>query len=447
MKAYFIRRLLLIPPTLIGITLLVFVVTRFMPGGPMERDLQAAAQKGSDGGRSKSDRSAGNGLSEEQLEELEERYGYDKPILYAYLQWLGLLPREAEITKGEFGGEAEERIGGALDAENTVLLVLRGDGRLVKVTRSGEQIDSAVFVESNTPVATEGWQLRYENETTRQERFTRRNGSDQKVPGYPPRVVVYKVKFAGVLQGDFGNSFTYGDKVTTMMASRVPVAVYFGLLSAMITYGVCLPLGILKAIRHRTFVDSLSSVLIFVGYAIPGFALGALMLVHLGARHGWFPMFGLTSPEFPEMSSWDQLKDLAHHTVLPLICYVAGGFAFLTMLMKNSLMENMAADYVRTAVSKGVGFGGAVFGHAFRNSFIPIATSLGHLITVFVGGSMLIEQVFDIQGFGLLQYHAVIDRDVPLIMGTLSIAALLMLLGNVLSDLIVAMVDPRIKFN
>jgi microcin C transport system permease protein len=158
-------------------------------------------------------------------------------------------------------------------------------------------------------------------------------------------------------------------------------------------------------------------------------------------------MFGLTSPEFPEMNSWDQLKDLAHHTVLPLICYVAGGFAFLTMLMKNSLMENMAADYVRTAVSKGVGFGGAVFGHAFRNSFIPIATSLGHLITVFVGGSMLIEQVFDIQGFGLLQYHAVIDRDVPLIMGTLSIAALLMLLGNVLSDLIVAMVDPRIKFN
>jgi microcin C transport system permease protein len=115
--------------------------------------------------------------------------------------------------------------------------------------------------------------------------------------------------------------------------------------------------------------------------------------------------------------------------------------------MKNSLMDNMAADYVRTAVAKGVGFRGAVFGHAFRNSFIPIATSLGHLISVFVGGSMLIEQVFDIQGFGLLQYNAVIDRDVPLIMGTLTIAAFLMLLGNVLSDIIVAMVDPRIKFN
>ena len=446
MKAYFIRRLLLIPPTLIGITLLVFVVTRFMPGGPMERELQRMATQGADGGRSKADRT-GSGLSEDQLEELEEQFGYDKSIPHAYLQWLGVLPREAEISKGEFGGEAEERIGGAVDAENTVLLVLRVDGRLVSITRRGEKISSAVFVETGKPIADDGWKIRYESEADRKDRFSRRNGSDQDVPGYPPRAVVYKVKFAGVLQGDFGSSHTYGDRVTSMMASRVPVAAYFGLLSTLIVYGVCLPLGILKAIRHRTFVDSASSVLIFIGYAIPGFALGALMLVHLGARHGWFPLFGLTSPDFPDMTSWDQLKDLAHHTVLPLICYVAGGFAFLTLLMKNSLMDNMAADYVRTAVAKGVGFRGAVFGHAFRNSFIPIATSLGHLISVFVGGSMLIEQVFDIQGFGLLQYNAVIDRDVPLIMGTLTIAAFLMLLGNVLSDIIVAMVDPRIKFN
>src|SRR5690606_33549396 len=128
-----------------------------------------------------------------------------------------------------------------------------------------------------------------------------------------------------------------------------------------------------------------------------------------------------------------------HHTVLPLLCYVIGSFAYLTMLTKNNLMDNLAADYVRTAVAKGVGFRKAVFGHALRNSMIPVATSLGNLITIFIGGSMLIETVFDIQGFGLLQYQSVIARDVPVIMGTLTVAAFLMLVGHVLSDFIVAM--------
>ena len=159
-----------------------------------------------------------------------------------------------------------------------------------------------------------------------------------------------------------------------------------------------------------------------------------------------FPLFGLTSPDFDQLDDWSKVKDIAHHTVLPLICYMVGSFAMLTMLTKNNLMDNLAADYVRTAVAKGVSFRKAVFGHAFRNSMIPVATSLGSLVEIFIGGSMLIESVFDIQGFGLLQYQSVIARDVPLIMGTLTSAAFLMLIGNVLSDLIVAMVDPRIKF-
>ena len=117
------------------------------------------------------------------------------------------------------------------------------------------------------------------------------------------------------------------------------------------------------------------------------------------------------------------------------------------MMMKNNLMDNLAADYVRTAVSKGVSFRWAVFKHAFRNSFIPIATSLGGLVTIFVSGSMLVETVFDIQGFGLLQFQAIMDRDNSVIMGTLTIAAFLMLIGNILSDIIVAMIDPRIKFH
>ena len=158
-------------------------------------------------------------------------------------------------------------------------------------------------------------------------------------------------------------------------------------------------------------------------------------------------MFGLTSPEFETLSLGEKVKDLVHHTILPLICYVVGGFAWLTMMMKNNLMDNLAADYVRTAVAKGVKFRRAVFNHAFRNSIIPIASTLGQLIVLLVGGSILIETVFDIQGFGLLQFQALLGRDPPVIMGTLTIGAFLLVVGNILSDLIVAMIDPRVKFH
>ena len=445
MKSYFLRRLLLMIPTMLGITLLVFTITRFVPGGPMDRVLQQAAE-GKKGSSSRTSNSQG-GLREEQLEELEEQYGLDKPTLVAYGQWLGALPKEVSVSKAEFRIQSDEKIGGELDGEKIAPVVLKGDGRMVHVTRDGDKVASAVFEDGGKPIESEGWKVRYETEKDRQERYLRRNASADKAPGYQPRVVVYQESFAGVLQGDLGRSLIHSHPVHPMTGERMPVAVYFGLLTALITYAVSLPLGVLKALKHRTFVDSASSVLIFIGYSIPGFALGAILLVHLGARANLFPLFGLTSADFDQMAPWDKVKDLAHHTVLPLICYVISSFAMLTMLTKNSLMDNLAADYVRTAVAKGAGFRRAVFKHAFRNSMIPIATSLGDLIMIFVGGSMLIETVFDIQGFGLLQYQSVLDRDVPVVMGTLTIAAFLMLLGNIISDFAVAMVDPRIKFD
>ncbi len=446
MKSYFLRRLLLIPPTLVGITLLVFMVTRFVPGGPMDRMLQEAARGADQGGKRASSSQSQGGMTDEQLEELEEQYGLDKPVLVAYLQWLGLAPRETRISKGEFGDRGDEKISGAVDPETTTTIVLRGDGRAVKVTRANGAISSAVFQETGQPIADEGWKFRYETETDRQDRYHRRNTGSEDAPSYRPRAVAYQTRFAGMLEGDLGRSQIYNEPVGQMILGRMPIAAYFGFLTAIITYSVCLPLGVLKALKHRTFIDTSSSVLIFLGYSIPGFALGAILLVQLGARMSLFPLFGLTSPEFDQMGDWDKIKDLAHHTVLPLICYVIGSFAMLTMLTKNSLMDNLAADYVRTAMAKGTSFPRAVFGHAFRNSMIPIATSLGTLVTIFISGSMLIETVFDIQGFGLLQYQSVLQRDVPVIMGTLTIAAFLMLLGQVLSDLAVAMVDPRIKF-
>ena len=446
MKSYFLRRLLLIPPTLVGITLLVFTITRFVPGGPMDRMLQEAARGADQGGKRSSTSQGGGGMSEEQMEELEEQYGLNKPVLVAYCQWLGIVPREVWISKAEFTDRGEETIGGGKDSENTTDVVLRGDGRAVRVKRDGDAVVSAVFTETGKPVDQEGWKVRYETNADRKARFMRRNPGEKSAPDYVPRAVIYQTRISGLLQGNLGRSMVYNDPVHEMILARMPIAMYFGLLTAFLTYAVCLPLGVLKVLKHRTFIDSATSVLIFFGYSIPGFALGAILLVHLGARMGWFPLFGLTSPDFDDLSNADKLKDLAHHTVLPLICYMVGSFAMLTMMTKNNLMDNLAADYVRTAVAKGAGFRKAVFGHAFRNSMIPIATSLGDLVTIFVGGSMLIETVFDIQGFGLLQYQSVIERDVPVIMGTLTIAAFLMLIGHVISDFIVAMVDPRIKF-
>jgi microcin C transport system permease protein len=445
-KSYFLRRLLLIPPTLLGITLLVFTITRFVPGGPMDQKLQEAARGGEQGGKRTAASQAQGGQSEEQLEELEEQYGLDKPVLPAYGQWLGVIPREARISKGEFSGRGDETIGGGDDPENTAEVVLRGDGRLVRVKREGDKVLSALFADSGKPIDGEGWKVRYETGADRQQRFKRRNPDSATTPEYPPRAVIYQTRFSGLLQGNLGRSTVYNDPVHEMIFSRMPVAAYFGLLTAIITYAVCLPLGVLKALKHRTFIDSSTSVLIFLGYSIPGFALGAILIVHLGARMNLFPLFGLTSPDFDQLDTFGKIKDLAHHTVLPLVCYIVGSFAMLTMLTKNNLMDHLAADYVRTAMAKGASFRKAVFGHAFRNSMIPIATSLGDLVTIFIGGSMLIETVFDIQGFGLLQYQSVIARDVPVIMGTLTIAALLMLIGHVISDFIVAMVDPRIKF-
>jgi len=147
------------------------------------------------------------------------------------------------------------------------------------------------------------------------------------------------------------------------------------------------------------------------------------------------------------LSPWGKVVDLVQHSVLPLICYLVGSFALVTLLLKNHLMDNLAADYIRTAIAKGVSFRKAVTGHAMRNSMIPIATTFGQNITLLVSGSFLVETVFDIDGFGLLGLNAIVDRDYPVVMGVVLLASVLLLIGNIISDILVALVDPRIRFN
>ncbi len=442
MRKYIMRRLMLMPITLIGITFLVFCLTRMVPGGPVERMLQEQSIGALAG--EKAVQQPTDNVSQEDLERLEELFNLHEPIWKAYLQWLGILPQAVEITKGEFNDEGRATLTLTDKKGKSFLLELEHDGaELITINQERSRFKR--------------WHLDLESPHARAHKIAARSGrtateAELNALAQSPacrhwRAVASRRAFRGLLQGHLGLSYKYNEPVAGMIAERLPVSLYFGLLGALITYLVSIPLGVCKALCHRSWFDGLSSVFIFAAYAVPGFALGAVLLVYLGARLEWFPLYGLTSPGFEEMGFREQLHDLAMHTVLPLCCYVVSTFAMTTMMMKNNLMENLSADYVRTAVAKGVSFRRAVWFHAFRNSFIPIASTLGSVICTVIGGSILIERVFDIQGFGMLSFQALMDKDYSLIMGTLLLSSVLIIIGNLLSDLLVACIDPRVKFD
>ncbi len=261
-----------------------------------------------------------------------------------------------------------------------------------------------------------------------------------------PVLESYVIWLGKVARGDLGESYRYNEPVLDVISERFPISLYYGIVTLIITYAVCIPLGIVKAIRHKTVVDTVTSVLIFTGYAIPGYALGSLLLLLFSVKLDWFPMGGFVSYDFADLSLGEQIADLVQHSVLPLICYLIGSFALVTLLLKNHLMDNLAADYMRTAISKGISFRKSVTAHAMRNSMIPIATTFGQNITLLVSGSFLIETIFDIDGFGLLGLTSIIDRDYPVVMGVVLLGSFLLLIGNIISDVLVALVDPRIRF-
>ena len=261
-----------------------------------------------------------------------------------------------------------------------------------------------------------------------------------------PLVVAYGDWLGKLVRLDFGNSFRYNEPVTRVIAERMPVSIYYGIVTTIFTYGLCIPLGTLKAIRHRSRIDTATSVLIFIGYAIPGFALGAVLSNLFSVRWPVFPLGGFESEGASQLGLLAHFNDIVWHSVLPLVAYLAGSFAVTTMLMKNSLVENMSADYVKTALAKGLSWRRAVFVHAMRNSLIPMATSAGGLLGIFLTGSFLIERIFGIEGVGLLAFEAIQARDFPVVLGFLVISSLLLMLGNLVSDLAVAFVDPRVRF-
>ena len=335
MRRYFLRRLLLIVPTLIGVSFVVFLITRFAPGGPVEQALMRAQAAEGGAGHVR-----GSGaLSEDQVNQLKAYFGYDKPPVVAYGIWISKLVR-----------------------------------------------------------------------------------------------------------GDLGFSFRYGEPVKQVIEDVLPLSLVYAGLSLVLTYLISIPMGIFKAMKHQSIGDTATSVVVFVAYAVPGYALGALLVVYLAAHWGWFPMGQFVSDNWSELGTWQKVVDFARHATLPLACYTLPGFAFTSLLTKNQLLDNLAADYVRTAVAKGASYRRAVFHHAFRNSLVGLATDLGVQIGALVVGSVLIESIFDLNGIGQLFYHAVVDRDPMVVMGVLMVEAIFLLLSNILADLLVAAVDPRIRF-
>lgn len=334
MLKYILKRFLLMIPTLIGISIVCFFITRILPGGPIEQAIAQMTTKG-DAGLTKR-------INEKEIERLKKIYGFDKPAYIQYFVWM-----------------------------------------------------------------------------------------------------------KNILKGDFGESFRTHKPVLTEIGEKIPISLIFGLTGFFLSYIICIPLGVKKALSHNTAFDTASSVAVYVGYSIPGFALGVLLLVLLGGGTflNLFPLTGVVSNNFESLSFFGKVLDVIHHMVLPVFCYSIGGFAVLTSLMKNSLMDELNKDYVRAALAKGVPYKKVIFRHALRNALIPIATGVGGLFGAFFAGSILIEKVFTIPGMGLLGYESIVQRNYPVVLGLIIIQSLFNLLGRILSDFALVVVDPRITFD
>jgi microcin C transport system permease protein len=339
--SYLIRRLLLVIPTFLGITVVCFSLTRLLPGGPV--DIQLMKMRNIGGADSRSAAGVAQ-VTEEYRRELNKQFGFDRPVHVQYFDWL--------VNK-----------------------------------RMGMRISSYDYPNRTA------WQL---------------------------------------------------------ISSRIPVSLWFGITSFLLSYLICIPLGIAKALRHQQAFDAVSSFVVFAGYAIPSFALAmVLKMLFCGTVEGLgdvFPLGGFESDFAGHVPLGERLLDRAWHMVLPVTCYVACDFAVLTLIMKNSLLDQVASDYVRTVLAKGATRRRAIWGHAFRNALIPIATGFGSILGVLFAGSIIIESIFEIPGMGRLSWDALTGRDYAVFMALLALTSLIQLAGNLLSDFCYMLIDPRIHF-
>ncbi|WP_062269928.1 microcin C ABC transporter permease YejB [Endozoicomonas arenosclerae] len=251
------------------------------------------------------------------------------------------------------------------------------------------------------------------------------------------------------VQFEFGDSFFRDAKVIDLIKEKLPVSISLGLWSTLLIYLISIPMGIRKALKHGSQFDVWTSAVITTGYAIPSFLLAILLIVLFAGGSYWniFPLRGLTSENFDQFSMLGKLADYAWHMVLPVFCIVIGGFATLTMLTKNSFLDEIHRQYVQTARAKGLDDNQVLYGHVFRNAMLLVISGFpAALIGILFTNSLLIEIIFSLDGLGLLGYEAAINRDYPVVFGSLFIFTLIGMVVKLLGDLTYMLVDPRIDF-
>jgi len=260
-------------------------------------------------------------------------------------------------------------------------------------------------------------------------------------------------RFWNMLKGfvtlDLGTSFFHQKSVWELIKEKMPVSISLGLWTLIITYLVSIPVGIAKAVRDGSRFDTVSSLLILSGYAVPSFVLGVLLLVLFGGGSFWqlFPLRGLTSDNWAQLSLTGKVLDYLWHITLPVFAQVVGSFAVVTMLTKNTFIEEIRKQYVLTARAKGLPERAVLYRHIFRNALLPLLTGFpAAFIGAFFTGSLLIETLFSLDGLGLLSYNAIMQRDYPVVMGTLFIFTLAGLFAKLISDISYVIADPRVKF-
>ena len=247
---------------------------------------------------------------------------------------------------------------------------------------------------------------------------------------------------------DLGRSFFQNKDVWQLIKDKLPVSISLGLWTFFISYGISVPLGVAKAVRAGSRFDLVTTLIVLVGYAIPGFVLGVALLVIFGGQLQWFPLRGLTSANWDELSWGAKIVDYLWHITLPVTAMVLGSFAVTAMLTKNSFLEEIRKQYVLTARAKGLTERQVLWKHVFRNALIPIVTGFpAAFIGAFFTGALLIETLFSLDGLGLLSYESVIRRDYPVVLGTLFLFTLIGLITKLISDLTYVWVDPRVKFD
>ncbi|MFM2382886.1 MAG: hypothetical protein RL515_873 [Verrucomicrobiota bacterium] len=378
MRDYVLRRLLLVPLTFVGITFVAFCFTRFVPGGPIE---QAMAERQQAENRKQTSAARPSGpASPEEMDNLRRRYGFDRPLLQAYGIWLGGLPGPADwaTVRLDKDGKAEADVADEQAEGSPLKLIVRAENGGFIVTPADAKLIRPDWRAEAAPLPDD--------------------------PEKAPRVLVYRRAYAGLLQGELGDSTSSDRPVWDEIKERLPISAWFGAWSLLLAYGISIPLGVAKALKRDGWFDRGSSQVLFILYSIPGFILAVAALQFLCFQLGWFPTKGF---------DWDSLTwgGRLHHTFVPLAC------------------ESI------------------VFVHALRNALIPLAATFGGNLGFFLTGSFLIEVTFNIPGLGLLGYDALTHRNFPVFLGLLTLSSLAMLIGNIVSDLCVAAVDPRIRFD